>query len=107
MSHSYIPTAVAVAALLFGVAGCDQLGGSDVSQTTCKEFAELGPNTGLDEAFTDEQEDVLSDLLSENNRVAGQEMQAGLQVIAYCNIYGGHAGSHENDPIGNIPGLQD
>lgn len=86
--------------------GCSALDDKDASNTTCSEFAEMSPDTGLGK-ISDQQMDVIKHMMAEQSRTSGQESAAALQVIAYCNIYGGHAGSNPSSPISDIPGLQD
>ena len=85
--------------------GC-AVGGSSAGSTTCAEFAQMDPDTGLG-SVNSKQAKVISDMLDDHNALPGQVPQAEIQVISYCNIYGGHAGAHANDPIDGIPGLQD
>ena len=85
-----------------GLGGCTKAG-----DTTCSEFASMGSSTGLGADLTAEQQQTLTDMLEEQHAVEGQEMVATVQVMSYCNIVDGQAQANADQPISNIPGLQD
>lgn len=75
-------------------------------ETTCSDYAALDSDSGLLSGPSDEQMKVLGNMLSDHDKMAGQESMAHLSVIEYCNIYGGAAGNHQDEPIENIPGME-
>ena len=79
------------------------------STPTCQQYAKLGPDTGLMTEPTKAQKAAILRMLEEHNREPSEQNLnvASLQIIAYCNIYGGHAGSNANSPIDSIPGLKE
>ena len=97
--------AVALSCSLALGAGCSKGPGGE---TTCDQFAAMGPNTGLGIQLTDKQNSVIVNMLSDHGKSTGIEniSLAQLQITQYCNLYGAHAGSHNNDPVENIPGMQ-
>lgn len=74
---------------------------------TCAQYAAMAPDTGLSGNATKEQIAAVTAMLLRHNRAADDQNLhlAILQVIAYCNIYGGHSGSNQNAAIDGIPGL--
>lgn len=68
----------------------------------------MAPDTGLMTTLSDEQTKVIEHMLSDHDKAtdSGNVGIAQLAIIQYCNIYGGKAGSHADQPIENIPGLQ-
>jgi hypothetical protein len=81
-------------------AGCQI--GSNAGDTTCAECAAMGSATGLDASISDEQSDMLTDMLRENDLDTSQVDLAGLQAISYCNTYGG-AGINAKRPVKQHP----
>ena len=88
------------------VTGCGAGEGGDGGSTTCSEFAAMSKDNGLGSNFTDQQTATLKKMLDDEDLDTSQVPLAGMQVIAYCNIYGGAAGSNPDAPISNIPGMQ-
>ncbi len=86
------------------VVGCSSGPGGG---TTCEQYAQMGPDTGLLANLTDEQANVIKSMLEQHDRVhdSSTVSMAALQIVAYCNLYGGKAGSTAAQPIENIPGL--
>ncbi len=78
------------------------------SVPTCSEYAAMSPDTGLMSNLSDAQGKAITNILSKHNRKDNEtnRMIAATQIVAYCNIYGGKAGDHADDPIDGIPGLQ-
>lgn len=107
MRYGFVAMAVGTLIALAGAAGCSAVGLASVP--TCSEYAAMSSNTGLMSDLSDDQKSAIDNILVKHDRKsdASNEMIAATQIIAYCNIYGGVASSHKDDPIDSIPGLQD
>ena len=94
----------AVVILALTAACSNSKGGS----TTCQEYASLSPDTGLLTQANSAQEAVLRKMLQDHDKSTKPTnlILAETQVVAYCNIFGGRAGSNADQPIENIPGLR-
>ncbi len=75
---------------------------------TCSQYASLAPDTGLGATVTEPQIAAIKIMLARHNReLSDQNVTASsLQIIAYCDIYGGRSGTNQSMPIDGIPGLQ-
>ncbi len=75
---------------------------------TCSEYAAMAADTGLLSDINDEQRAAIKTALRAHSKTTdeGNVMVAALQIVAYCNIYGGRAGSNATQPIDGIPGLK-
>ena len=75
---------------------------------TCSQYASLAPDTGLEATVNEPQIAAIKIMLARHNReISDQNVTASsLQIIAYCNIYGGQSGTNQSKPIDGIPGLQ-
>lgn len=95
-------------AFTFATSGCSAVE-SVVSTPTCAEYAAMSTDTGLMSDVNDKQRAALKGILAKHGKETGEQnvSLAALQVVAYCNIYGGHAGNNDQEPIDNIPGLQE
>lgn len=100
-----VACAAVSAVVALGVAGCSRGPGGE---TTCSAFAAMAPDTGLMSNLSDQQTQVIQKMLGDHDKStdATNMMLAQTQIIAYCNIYGGRAGSNADQPIQNIAGLQ-
>ncbi len=89
-------SALVVAAL--GLSGC-----GDSAVVTCDEFAHLSPDTGLFSTMNSAQTSALQNSLKEAGYDdSGYNVAIGWgEVISYCNIYDGVAGSNASSPISN------
>lgn len=101
-----VPAAQVVA--VFAVVSLTGCSGGPGGTTTCREYAQMSPTTGLMSDLTADQTKVVRDMLDQNNRQSDvtSVSMATLQIIQYCNIYGGRSGSNRDQPISNIPGLR-
>lgn len=82
--------------------------GSPAGKTTCEKFATMNSQTGLLVTPNDAQSSAIRRMLGDHQKSASSinvEL-AYAQIIAYCNIYGGHSGTNQQQPIENIPGLR-
>ena len=91
---------LASAAIPLSLTAC----GSEPPVATCSEYAQLAPDTGLFTQMNDDQDVLLRELLSANDKRDDDQnvLAAHLKIIAYCNIYDGRAGGNEDQPISNI-----
>ena len=91
---------LASAAIALSLTAC----GSEPPVATCSEYAQLAPDTGLFTQMNDDQDALLRELLSANDKRDDDQnvLAAHLKIIAYCNIYDGRAGGNEDQPISNI-----
>jgi hypothetical protein len=105
-ARRFLPVAqvIAVVAIL-SLTGCS---GGPGGTTTCQQYAQMSPTTGLMSNLTADQTTVVRDMLDQHNRQSDltNVSIAAIQIVAYCNIYSGNAGSNKDQPIANIPGLQ-
>ena len=87
------------------VVGCSSGPGGG---TTCEQYAQMAPDTGLMVNLSDDQANVIESMLEQHDRAhdSSTVSMAAMQIVAYCNIYAGKAGSNAGQPIGNIPGLR-
>lgn len=99
---------VAGGAVVLGLAGCEAVAQA-ISVPTCAEYAQMSPDTGLGSSLTSDQEAAITKILVANGREDSEtnRLIAATQIVAYCNIYAGQAGSNADSPIDGIPGLQD
>lgn len=67
----------------------------------------MSTDTGLFSGPTAEQQNVIRSMLRSGNRDDGATNVsiAFLQIVAYCNIFGGVASSNPDEPISGIPGM--
>lgn len=82
--------------------------GSSGGKTTCEKFAAMNSQTGLLASPNDAQSSAIRRMLSDHNK-STDDLNVTLaygQIIAYCNIYAGHSGGNQQQPIENIPGLR-
>lgn len=105
------PLFTRIALTLAAVAAVTATGGCSSSpggETTCSTFAGMKSDTGLMSNASDEQQAVIRTMLRDHDRDTGVSnvSMAYLQIVAYCNIYGGRSGSNGNSPIEGIPGLR-
>ena len=101
-----LPVALVVAVVaILSLTGCS---GGPGGTTTCQQYAQMSPTTGLMSDLTAGQTTIVRDMLDQHNRQSDltNVSIAAMQIVAYCNIYGGNAGSNKDQPIANIPGLQ-
>lgn len=96
-------TAMILVAALMGsfLAGC----GSSAKGTTCSQYAQMDPNTGLFTMISAEQLAVVQELLEANGMDSGNGLYVGeehLKIIAYCNIYGGASGGNGEKLISDV-----
>jgi hypothetical protein len=68
----------------------------------------MGNSTGLGTNATSEQTAVIQKMLRDHDRATSSTnvSLALFQIIAYCNIYDGKAGSNSNQRIDNIAALR-
>ncbi|HZK04988.1 MAG TPA: hypothetical protein VFC82_03975 [Actinomycetaceae bacterium] len=96
MRYHAIPV---IAAMLWalGLSGCS--GGDDIP--TCREFAEMEPNTGLLVPFNAKQVDAMKAALRVEGFDEGSFNQgiARGEILSYCNIYDGVASNNPDQPI--------
>lgn len=102
------PAAALIAGTLMigGLSGCSMFEDKGAS-TTCQQFAEMDDHTGLLGSPNDDQTSVIESMLNAHDKSIDDANVsiAYMKIIAYCNIYEGRSGSHENSTIDNISGL--
>ena len=91
---------LASAAIALSLTAC----GSEPPVPTRSENAQLAPDNRLFTGMKDDQDALLRELLSANDKRDDDQnvLAAHLKIIAYCNIYDGRAGGNEDQPISNI-----
>jgi hypothetical protein len=96
---------IAAVLTILSLTGCS---GGPGGTPTCRQFAQMSPSTGLMSDLTADQTKVVRDMLDQHRRQgdATGVSVAALQIIQYCNIYGGRSGIHQDQAISNIPGLR-
>lgn len=74
------------------------------ASTSCSQFAEMGPHTGLMTQANDAQTKVIESMLKAHDKSTGayNVTIATGQIVAYCNIYEGQSGSHQDEMVDNI-----
>ncbi len=90
------------------ISGCSAVKAA-MTTPTCSEYAAMAEDTGLMADLSTDQRAAIAGMLAKHDKDDSETNVglAALQIVAYCNIYGGKAGSHESDPIDGIPGLQE
>lgn len=74
--------------------------------TTCQQFAEMGPDTGLLTSMTSEQDAEIKRALQAKKLDDGYagRVKAKIQILSFCNIYEGKANSRPDSPISDALG---
>lgn len=92
-----IPVIAAVLCAL-GLSGC---AGEEDNIPTCREFAQMEPDTGLLVAFNAQQVDAMKAALRAEgfDESAFNQAIAQGEILSYCNIYDGVANNNADQPI--------